>query len=249
MTSRRPALALLSLALLPGLAACGSSSNDQDASSGKAAKKAAITITADKGCTIDNADLGAGGIDFTVKNVDAKAKTLIIEHPVRGGYKLLGAKPVETTPAAYRFEVKLAPNAEVKFPVDEEYVFNQTFEVMNMTPDMLVVYLQNRTLSDAGRRALNAISDRKHDIAVCDSEVERLQSESAEVERDQSRVRQNISSLNSVSGQEQQVRQYSQQLAAGESRIVAIRDQVNQQRIRKQQLQKALNDLIEKTVF
>ncbi len=76
MTSRRPALALLALALLPGLAACGSSGDKSaSGSAGDAASKAAITVTADKGCTIDHAMLAAGGIDFTVKNVDATAVT------------------------------------------------------------------------------------------------------------------------------------------------------------------------------
>ena len=45
---------------------------------------------------------------FTIKNVDAKAKTLVIEHGQRPGYTLLGLKPSETTANAYRFEVKLA---------------------------------------------------------------------------------------------------------------------------------------------
>ena len=88
MTSRRPALALLTLALVPGLAACGSS-GDKKAASGDAAHKAAITVTADKGCTIDNATLAAGGIDFTVKNVDA---TAVSEVEVLSGDRIVGEK-------------------------------------------------------------------------------------------------------------------------------------------------------------
>ena len=45
---------------------------------------------------------------YTIKNVDAKAKTLIIEHPQRPGYNLLSQAPAEKTANAYRFEVKLA---------------------------------------------------------------------------------------------------------------------------------------------
>ena len=48
---------------------------------------------------------------YTMRNVDQKAKTLVIEHPIRPQYKLLKAKPSETTKSAYRFEVKLAPGA------------------------------------------------------------------------------------------------------------------------------------------
>src|ERR1019366_8870123 len=36
---------------------------------------------------------------YTVKNVDAKAKTLVIEHNQRPGYTLMERKPSETTPS------------------------------------------------------------------------------------------------------------------------------------------------------
>ncbi len=57
---------------------------------------------------------------YTIRNVDAKAKTLIIEHPIRPQYNLLSAKAAESTATAYRFEVKLAPASTMKFPVEEE---------------------------------------------------------------------------------------------------------------------------------
>ena len=45
---------------------------------------------------------------YTVHNVDNKAKTLIVEHPIRRETKLITPKPTETTATAYRFEMKLA---------------------------------------------------------------------------------------------------------------------------------------------
>ena len=186
---------------------------------------------------------------YTIKNVDGKGKTLIIEHPIRNGYKLMSAKPAETTSHSYRFEVKLGTGAEVKFPVMEELVYENSTSINNQAPDFLVGYLQNKALSEAGKRALTAILDRKREIAAADSEINRLTAETNEITSDQNRLRQNISSLNQVSGQDQQVRQYSQQLAQGETKIVTMRDQMNQQRRKKQALQSALNDMIEKTVF
>src|SRR6202043_449344 len=71
---------------------------------------------------------------YTVKNVDAKAKTLVIEHSQRPGYTLLERKPNETTPSAYRFEVKLAASGTETFPVREEHVYDQTLSVSNLPP-------------------------------------------------------------------------------------------------------------------
>jgi len=54
---------------------------------------------------------------YTIKNVDPQRKTVIIEHKQRPGYKLLDAKPSETTADAYRFEVNVGGNATEVFAV------------------------------------------------------------------------------------------------------------------------------------
>ena len=70
---------------------------------------------------------------YTARNVDAKPKTLIVEHPLRQGYKLLNQKPTETTANAYRFEVKLAPSATEQFKVSEEYIYRS--DLRDLEPD------------------------------------------------------------------------------------------------------------------
>ena len=102
---------------------------------------------------------------YTIKNVDAKAKTLIIEHGQRPGYKLLSQAANEMTANAYRFEVKLPASGTETFPVREERVYDQTIAVSNLTPDVLATYLQNKSLSAAGRQTLQQIADKKREIS------------------------------------------------------------------------------------
>ncbi len=71
---------------------------------------------------------------YTIKNVDAKAKTLIVEHAERYGYKLLNQTPAETTANAYRFEVKLGPSATETFAVKEERVYDEQIYDFEPTP-------------------------------------------------------------------------------------------------------------------
>jgi len=186
---------------------------------------------------------------YSIRNVDNKAKTLIIEHPLRSGFKLLNLKAVETTANAHRFEVKLAANAEAKFPVAEEFVFERSLQVVNLTPDVLVTFIQNRNISETARKALQTLVDQKRQIASVAADVQRLQTEITQTERDQERFRQNINSLRNVGGQEKQVQQYAGQLATGEARIAAVRDQISELLKRRQTLEAALDELIEKTVF
>ena len=105
---------------------------------------------------------------YTIRNVDHKAKTLIIEHPLRHGYTLLNQKPMEKTSSNSRFEVALAADSNQQFPVAEKRVFSQTYQVSNLTPDQIVAYVHNSTLSDAGRRQLQRIADQKNQIAEND---------------------------------------------------------------------------------
>src|ERR1700722_12627741 len=164
---------------------------------------------------------------YTIRNVDQKAKTLIIEHPERTGYKLISLKPAETTTNAYRFEVKLGPDATDKFPVAEERVYETTTAVSSLTPDVLLAYVQNKSLSEAARNQLQQILDAKRQIADADNQINQIDSDISSTVSDQDRIRKNIQSLNQVSGQQDQVQKYARQLGAMESTLASSRDKLS----------------------
>jgi hypothetical protein len=186
---------------------------------------------------------------YTIRNVDAKAKTLIIEHPVRPQYNLLSAKPAETTARAYRFEVKLAPDSTQKFPVEEERVYSNQFMISSMTPDRILVFIENKSLSDAGRRALQQVADAKKQIGAFDAQSKDIDGHISNLVRDQDRMRQNITSLNQVSGQQQLVQGYAAKLAEQESQIAKLRDQQSDVQQKRNAAQAGLDNLLEKIEF
>jgi hypothetical protein len=186
---------------------------------------------------------------YTIRNVDQKAKILVLEHPARPGYQLLNLKPAETTATAYRFEIKLGPGAAEKFPVSEERVFDNSYSVNNLTPDLIASYVQNRALSDAGRRQLEWIAQQKQLMSEADGAITRTNQETSDLVSDQGRLRQNIDSLNRVSGQQDQVQQYARQLAAQESQLAGLRDRLAELRKKRAALESELNSLIEKMEF
>jgi hypothetical protein len=186
---------------------------------------------------------------YTIHNVDQKAKTLIIEHPARPDYTLLERKPTEKTANAYRFEVKLAAGATEKFPVVEERVYDSSFVVTNLTPDVLFTYVQNKNLSDTARKQLGEIVNRKQQIAATDAEVHQVEAQVATIVRDQDRIRQNINSLNQVSGQQEQVQKYARQMADQEAQLATLRDRQSELERKRATLQSELNSLIEKMEF
>ncbi|MGB6943045.1 MAG: DUF4139 domain-containing protein [Bryobacteraceae bacterium] len=186
---------------------------------------------------------------YTVRNVDQKPKTLIIEHAERPGYKLITLKPAETTDNAYRFEVKLAAGATEKFPIAEERVYETTTSVSSLTPDVLLSYVQNKALSEAARSQLQQILDAKRQIADLENQMRQVDNDNSNIISDQARIRQNIQSLNQVSGQQDQVQKYARQLATQEAALAASRDRWSALSKQKAAEESTLNALIEKLSF
>jgi hypothetical protein len=62
-------------------------------------------------------------------------------------------------------------------------------------------------------------------------------------------MRQNISSLNSVSGQQEQVQRYARQLSDGEGRLATLRDQQRDARKKKQGFEREVSNLTDKLEF
>ncbi len=186
---------------------------------------------------------------YTARNVDQKSKTLIVEHPLRPGYVLLNQKPAEKTASAYRFEIRLAPAATEEFPVNEERVYEQTYTVSSLTPDALLAYLRNRDLSASARNQLQRIADQKSQIADAQRAGQDVESQIKDLNNDEDRIRRNISSLNNVSGQQQQVQTYARQLDSHEQQLAGLRDRQAELQKRKSALEAELGKLIDALSF
>ena len=186
---------------------------------------------------------------YTIKNVDPKRKTVIIEHKQRPGYKLLDGKPSETTADSYRFEVNVGGNSTEAFVVREERVYDQTMSVSSITPDLIATYLQNKSLSEVGRRQLEQIAQKKREIVANDSQLRQAQADLNSLTQDEERQRKNIESLRNVAGQQNLVQQYAGQLAASEVKLTGLRDQQSDLQRKKTMLDAELIGLIEKAEF
>ncbi len=187
---------------------------------------------------------------YSVRNIDPRAKTLIVEHPVRAGNNLIDtAKPVETARDVYRFELRLPANGSIDFPVTEEHVYDTQTSVSSLNPDGLLTYTRNKSISDGARRQLQQIADVKTQIANADAEKRSVADQVNNIARDEERNRQNITSLSSVSGQQQLVQDYARKLSEQETQIGKLRDRAAALDQQHASLQTQLNGLIEKLEF
>ncbi len=186
---------------------------------------------------------------YTARNVDQKAKTLIIEHPLRAGYTLLNQKPMEKTADNYRFEVPLAAGATKTFAVSEEHVFDSSYVITNLSPDFLLTYIHNRDLNADGRKQLERIANQKQQIVDNNAALDDAERQMKDLSTTEDRLRRNISSLNSVSGQYQQVQDYAKQLGGLEQKLTGVGDRQAELQKKKTALQHELDEMIASLSF
>ncbi len=186
---------------------------------------------------------------YTARNLDQKEKTLIVEHYLRENYALLNLKPASKTAKAYRFEIKLAAGSTEAFPVSEEIVYDQTYTVNNLAPELMVYFLSNKMLPGSGHKQLQKISDLKARIAENERAHRETDDESGRLTADEERMRQNINALNNVSGQQQLVQNYARQLDAAEQRLATLRARLAELHQKRAALDSELNQAIEALTF
>lgn len=189
------------------------------------------------------------GTTYTISNSDAKAKSLLVEHPVTPGQKLASPAATERTPSHYRFAVSLQPNATSKLEVMEERELLNQQSITSWTAEAIEISLRNWKLSPAGQKQLQGILEKKRAIAQTDRELQQAQAEVNDLSRDQQRVRENINTLSRVPNQQEQVQRYAGELAKMDAAIAAAQVRQNELRRQKASLEKELAEMAEKIDF
>ena len=179
---------------------------------------------------------------YTIRNVDAKAKTLMIQHPVRQGWKLTGeTRPEETTAQHYRFRVPLPANQTTKVAVNEEFQVSNTVALNNLNSDLLAIYVRNKALGPEAQKKLEDLMALKDRLAEATQKVNTTQVEVNELRGDQDRLRQNINNLRGLPGQEAQVARYAAKLAEQEKTVEALQATLTAARTSVRQIQASVD--------
>jgi uncharacterized membrane protein YgcG len=158
---------------------------------------------------------------YGISNQTDKPRTIYVEHPLREGWKLTDEtpKPVEKTQNAYRFRVELRPREKVELEVGEHRALMDKYRISNLTPRDLELFVSRRYLDEASRIALENIINIKGQIADIGSELQELESETAEIAGDQGRLRENIKALDRTADARQLIARYVAKANDQETRI------------------------------
>jgi hypothetical protein len=138
-------------------------------------------------------------ITYVVHNAATDPRTVIIEHPIRQGYKLdSDPKPEETTPTLYRFRAIAAPGETVRLHVGERHQSVISYQLTNFNDSQLTFILNQTNNSPAIKQALEPILDARRHVADMQQAVDKVNARLNELHSDEERQRANITALASA---------------------------------------------------
>ena len=127
---------------------------------------------------------------YILRNTDGEPREVIIEHPVRDGWKLAkDLKPEETTASFYRFRVKVPENETATLKIDEFEPLESTLALANVTDDQIKLFFSQKTIKPELEQALHKIIQQKNEIAGFDHEIQTRQNQVGTLNHDQQRLR------------------------------------------------------------
>jgi len=184
--------------------------------------------------------------DYTIRNDDTTPRSVLIEHPLRAGWKLSedGPKADETTSNAYRFRENLEPKATAKFTVRESNRGETEYQLTNLTDDQVAVLVRQKSINPEIEAALRKIVEQKDRVAALDAQIARGEGETQKIYDDQQRLRENLKALKGSTEERGLTQRYTQQLAGQETRLEAIQRETADLEAKRDQAQSALDAMI-----
>ncbi len=138
--------------------------------------------------------------EYSVENKSDHDKTLVIEHPVREGWKLVDADaPIEVTAQLYRFQHSLAAGKTDKFTVREQNIQSQNLSLLPVRLEDVQFYGQAGEIPAPVRDALGKAVKLKQTVADTQRQINEHDVQIRTFGDDQIRIRENLKSVERTS--------------------------------------------------
>jgi len=183
---------------------------------------------------------------YTIRNEDTSPRTVIIEQPIRSGWKLVeDLKPAEESATAYRFRVEVKSKETKDFVVEEDHPHSATIKVSNISQQLVETYVRQKELTPEMEKFFRQIVAQKDAIAKLDADLKQRQEELNSIGTDQSRVREDLQALKGTVEEKALAQRYVKELDEQETRLAALKQEIIDLQGKRKQAQQELNDTIE----
>jgi hypothetical protein len=165
---------------------------------------------------------------YTIRNQGDAPSNMVIEHPARSGWTLAkGAKePEERAPETYRFRLEVPARATASLPIEEVQTLNTTYQIADLEPAQIEVFLRARTITSEIADALAKIIAQKGVVAALEQEMENRQKDIDRIVEDQGRLRENMKALRGSAEEKALLQRYTKQLDEQETQLDQLRKKI-----------------------
>jgi len=133
---------------------------------------------------------------YAADNKSDKDKTLVIEHPIRPGWKLVSEqKPFETTPAVYRFKGIAPANKVTTLAVVEQFVQQEAIAMLPADVGQLMYQSRTGEIPQAVRDAIGKAIELKQSALDLEQQINARSQRIAEITAEQNRIRENMKTV------------------------------------------------------
>jgi hypothetical protein len=183
---------------------------------------------------------------YKIRNADTSARTVVIEHPARNGWKITSeAKPVESTSSFHRFRVNAEPNKTAELIVEEVQPLENRFSLSNINDDQIALFLKQKTISPELEKTLRNVVAQRSETSGFEIQIQDRRRETAEISQDQQRLRENMKALKGTAEEKALTQRYATQLNQQEDRLAAVRKEIADLEVQRNSSQSKLTKMIE----
>ena len=183
---------------------------------------------------------------YTIRNRDASAREVVIEHPARPGWKLTDdEKPAESSASFHRFQLTVEPKKTTTLLVKEHRPISNRYQLSNLTDNDIKLFLDQKMINAEVEKALRRIVAQKNDIAVLEAVITGRRAQVSSISDDQQRVRENMKALKGSAEEKALVERYVRELNEQEDRVQSLRREIAETQQKRDTAQGALNAMIE----
>jgi hypothetical protein len=182
---------------------------------------------------------------YVLHNADITPRQVILEHPIRGGWKLVdGMKPEDSSATRYRFRVAVDPGKTAELIIKELRPEIARIYISTLNDDQVTAYVHEGDVKPDLEAALRRVIAKKSEISRVDQDIISVQQETESIDKDQGRLRENMKALKGSPEEKALLQRYTKELDSQEDRLAGLQKEVADLKASRAQLQSQLDAMV-----
>ena len=188
--------------------------------------------------------------NYRVRNEDASARTIVIEHRTRPGWTV-GAEPAiaESTPAAARYRLPVASKKDATLTIAERKALHTSYRLTDIDERTIVMLVQNGAPDAKLRAELRPLLDKRAELSAAETRIASLTRAMNAIGQDQERVRENMKALRGSAEEKALLQRYTRELNDQEDKLAQLKADLEKATTERDARRRELSDLASRLSF